>query len=274
MIPFTKLEGNGNDFILIDEYHGELVPEREKPGFAARFCHRRFGIGADGVLYLQPSDKADLKMRLLQPDCSEAEMCGNGIRCLARYALEAGYITEGEARVETPAGILTLKVTPESVRVDMGTPLYQRGQIPAQGDPGDTFLEVELHSLPVSAVNTGVPHAVIITNNLENIKIEKIAPEIRFHPIFPQGANVNFVKIKSRDEIEIRTYERGVEAETLSCGTGSVAAAAIATRLGKTRGEVKVNTKGGPLKITLKEDKAYMEGPANIVFKGNLPIKN
>ncbi len=267
MIHFTKLHGNGNDFILIDEYNGEIVPE--KSAFARKYCDRRFGIGADGVLYLGKSDKADIRMRIFNSDGSEAEMCGNGIRCLAKYALDEGYIKEN-ASVETPVGNLSLALRDEDktwVTVNMGIPVFERAKIPAQG-VGE-FLNVALHGYNVSAVNTGVPHAVIFVDSFKP-ELMSIAPKIRYDPVFPKGINVNFVILNSSDEITVQTYERGVEAETLSCGTGSVACVAVAHKLGKTGKKVKVNTKGGKLKITLANDGAYIEGPAERVFEGTV----
>jgi diaminopimelate epimerase len=267
MIHFTKLHGNGNDFILIDEYRGEVI--QDKSGFAARYCNRRFGIGADGVLYLGNPDKADIGMRIFNPDGSEAEMCGNGIRCLAKYALDEGYIKEN-ASIETPAGILPVALRVEDktwITVNMGTPIFEREKIPAKG-VGE-FLNVPLHGYNVSAVNTGVPHAVIFVDSFESWLMD-IAPKIRYDPVFPKGINVNFVILNSSDEVTVHTYERGVEAFTLSCGTGSVASAAVSNRLGKTGRRVKVNTDGGVLRITLAEDGAYMEGSAERVFEGTV----
>jgi diaminopimelate epimerase len=272
MIPFTKLHGNGNDFILIDEYHETLIPDNEKADFAAKYCNRRFGIGADGVLFLSNTEEADLKMRLFQPDHSEAEMCGNGIRCLVKYAVDKHYIPLGNTTVKTLAGILNVTTHTENaqlwVKVNMGTPLYNREDLPALGE--GEFINQKLHGYTVSAVNTGVPHAVIISEELETLPLLEIAPKIRYDPLFPKGTNVNFVKVHSPSEISIRTYERGVEAETLSCGTGSVACAAITHRLGKTSNTVTVHTRGGELRITLENNTAYMEGSAETVFEGRI----
>lgn len=270
MIHFTKLHGNGNDFILIDEYKEEIIPE--KSAFAVKYCDRRFGIGADGVLYLGSSDKADIRMRIFNPDGTEAEMCGNGIRCLVKYALDESYIKEN-ATVETLAGVLSVSSRIEDkktwVTVDMGKPQFTREKIPAKGS-GD-FLDVSLYGYKVSAVNTGVPHAVIFVDSFD-ADLMSTAPRIRYDPVFPKGTNVNFVSVNSGNEITVRTYERGVEAETLSCGTGAVACAAVAHRLGRTGRKVKVNTKGGELRITLTSDVAFMEGKAERVFEGTLSI--
>ncbi|MDD4161485.1 MAG: diaminopimelate epimerase [Methanothrix sp.] len=267
-LTFSKLHGNGNDFILVDEMGCEQVAEGEKRRFAIACCHRRCGIGADGVLFLASSPRADLGMRLIQPDGSEAEMCGNGIRCLAKYAWDTGYVGEF-FEVETLAGIIPVQVRERDssfwARVDMGVPRFDRPSIPACGT--GELLREEIEGLRVSAVNTGVPHAVVFVDDLDFDILER-APSIRHHSIFPEGANVNFVK--PGQPFEIRTFERGVEGETLSCGTGSVAAASVARRLGLVKDEVLVQTRGGPLIITFEEGKAFMEGPAVTVCSGEL----
>jgi len=270
MIDFTKMHGNGNDFILVDEYNEEIIEDNKKAAFAIKYCDRRFGIGADGVLFLEKSLKADIRMKIYNSDGTEAEMCGNGVRCLVKYALDEGYINE-KASVETLSGVLSINSRREDktwISVNMGKTQFERARIPATG--GGEFLNMALHGYKVSAVNTGVPHAVIFVDSLDDPGLMSLAPKIRYDPIFPNGTNVNFVKLNSRDEITIRTYERGVEGETLSCGTGSVACAAVAHRLGKTGNTVKVNTKGGELRITLSKDCAYMEGSAERVFEGTI----
>lgn len=270
-IRFTKLHGNGNDFILIDEFREKVIPDQEKAAFALRFCDRHLGIGADGVLFLGRSGSADISMEIFNADGSRAEMCGNGIRCLAKYAFDAGYVGAGSCTVETDAGILGVEITPGNgvwVKVNMGRPLFARKDIPALGS--GEFLDVELHSHRVSAVNTGVPHAVIFVDELTP-ELMEMAPRFRHDRIFPKGANVNFIKVDSRSEITVRTFERGVEGETLSCGTGAVAGAAVAHRLGKTGERIVVNTQGGLLNITLSRGEAFMEGTAETVFSGMIP---
>jgi len=268
-IPFTKLHGNGNDFVLVDEYKKIIIPDEMKGQFAAVYCDRRFGIGADGVIYLSPSEKNNLRMRILQPDESEAEMCGNGIRCLAKYAFDAGYVKES-CSVETPAGKIDIVMGYRDddffATVIMVVPKFDRKDIPASGD-GE--YKEKIGNFEVYAVNTGVPHAVIIVDAVDAIDVEAVAPEIRHHATFEKGANVNFVEISGPESIRIRTFERGVEEETLSCGTGATAAAAIVHKLGYTGDIVKVETRGGPLTIYLK-DGAKMEGPAMTVFSGKI----
>ncbi len=267
-LSFTKLHGNGNDFMLVDEMAHVLVVENNKKKFSIACCHRHYGIGSDGVLFLSGSARADLGMRLLQPDGSEAEMCGNGIRCLAKYAWDRGYVGE-QFDVETLAGIIPVQVREREgsfwARVNMGEPRFDRHSIPACGS-GD-LLDERIGDLSVSAVNTGVPHAVVIVEDMD-FDIMKLAPSIRHNSLFPEGVNVNFVKIDRH--LEIRTFERGVEGETLSCGTGSVAAASVARRLGLAGDEVMVQTRGGPLIITFEGSSAFMEGPAVTVCSGEL----
>ena len=268
-IPFTKLHGNGNDFVVIDEYEKIIIPDDMKGQFAAIYCDRRFGIGADGVIYLSKSEKSNIRMRILQPDESEAEMCGNGIRCLAKYALDAGY-TKESCTVETPAGeigvVMGYKEDEFSATITMPTPKFERKDIPATGD-GE--YKERIGEFDVYAVNTGVPHAVIIVDSIDAIEVETVAPPIRHHATFEKGANVNFVERTGPDNIRIRTFERGVEEETLSCGTGATASAAVVHKLGYTGDTVNVETRGGPLTIYLK-DGAKMEGPATTVFSGKI----
>ena len=269
-IPFTKLNGNGNDFILIDEYDEIIIPEPMKGEFAASFCDRHFGIGADGVLFLTKAESTgDLKMRLFQPDQSEAEMCGNGIRCFVKYAFDHHHIGE-KSVIETNAGLIPVGIhyTDDDFMADvlMPDPKFDASDIPASGtgEYKETIAGYEVH-----AVNTGVPHAVIFVEHVETIAVETIAPQIRNHPAFPNGTNVNFVEKNGENSIIIRTYERGVEAETLSCGTGATASAAVAHKIGLVGETVHVDTEGGPLIIRLGNE-THLEGPASTVFTGEI----
>ena len=272
-LEFAKLHGNGNDFILIDEYGRQYIPDDMKAQFAALYCDRRFGIGADGVLYLSKSEKADLRMRLFQPDESEAEMCGNGIRCLAKYAFDAGYVKES-CTVETPAGIIPVLMAyreeeGEAVffaTIHMPDPKFDRKDIPATGE-GEYRETIE--GMTVYAVNTGVPHAVIFVDAADSVDMEALGPKIRRHPTFPNGANANFVERSGENTLRIRTFERGVEEETLSCGTGAAAAAAVASHLKYVGTTVNVETRGGPLVVYLGPE-TRMEGPATTVFTGQI----
>ncbi len=260
-IAFTKLHGNGNDFILIDEMDHVIIPDDMKAQFAVVYCDRRFGIGGDGVLFISKSEKADIRMKLFQPDASEAEMCGNGIRCLAKYAFDKEYVKKKAFSVETLAGVMQVRVGYDSegdfmATIDMGAAVYQESR--------------EIDGMTVYSVNTGVPHAVIFVGNVDGIAIDEVAPKIRHHSSFPKGTNVNFVQITGSSEIVIRTFERGVEGETLSCGTGSTASALTAAKTGKVHGNtVHVKTVGGPLDITVG-DIPQMTGPAATVFVGEI----
>jgi diaminopimelate epimerase len=268
-VTFTKLQGNGNDFILVDEYQETVVPDDKKAAFTKKYCDRRFGVGADGVLFLGKSYKAPLYMRIFNEDGSEAEMCGNGIRCFAKYALDQRYIVPGKTSVDTLAGVKEIETRTEDgrtfVRVCMGKPLFDRQKIPVKGF--GEYVNVPLHGYEVSVVNTGVPHAVVFVDNIDDPSLMEVAPQIRYDPMFPKGVNVNFVQ-RDMGKLRVRTYERGVEGETLSCGTGSVAAATIARHQGIVRDSVIVKTAGGELKITFVNDIPYMEGGAETVFKG------
>jgi len=273
VIPFTKLHGNGNDFVVIDEYEGTIIPDEMKAKFASLYCERRYGIGADGVLYLSKSGTCDLKMRIFQPDESEAEMCGNGIRCLAKYAYDMGYVSE-TCTIETLAGRIEVSMKyPEdednfTATINMPTPGFLRPEIPATGE--GEYVE-EILEYTVYAVNTGVPHAVVFVDEIGSVRIDKAGPVIRNHHTFPQGANVNFVEQAGEDHLRIRTFERGIEGETLSCGTGATASAAVAHHLDLVGSTVHVETSGGPLTIYLGEV-TKMEGPAITVYSGVIPF--
>ena len=270
-IEFTKMHGNGNDFILIDEFEKVVIPDEMKGQFAALYCDRRIGIGADGVIYLSKSAKSSVKMRLFQPDESEAEMCGNGIRCLVKYWFDARYVKDS-CTVETMAGeinvVMVGKEDEFSATVTMPAPKFDQKDIPATGE-GE--YKEKIGEYEVYAVNTGVPHAVIFVDDIESVNVGAAAPPIRHYTSFPKGANVNFVQKTGDDSITIRTFERGVEDETLSCGTGAMAAAAVAHKLGLVGPTVHVETKGGQLTIYLDKG-AKMEGPAVTVFSGAIPF--
>jgi diaminopimelate epimerase len=271
-LPFEKLHGNGNDFVLIDEFARPVIPEAMKAEFARLYCDRRFGIGGDGVLFLSKGKSGDLRMRLLQPDGSEAEMCGNGVRCLAKYAVDCGYAAEAFV-VETGAGPVPVEAGYDDngtfeATIGMPDPVFDRPGIPAIGE--GEYLE-EIDGFEVRATNTGVPHAVVFVEELDAADLAAVAPAIRHHPSFPQGANVNFVQVTGPSAIRVRTFERGVEDETLSCGTGATASAAIAHRLGLVGATVEVETAGGPLTIALGSS-TTMTGPAETVFTGVITL--
>ncbi len=272
MIRITKMHGNGNDFILVDEFKNEIIPEKLKPDFVRAICHRRFGIGADGVLFVQRSSVGDAKFRYFNSDGSEAEMCGNGIRCFCRYIVEEGYAEEGTVRVETSVGVKELEVWFDGrwwVKVDMGKPKFGR-DVPAREEVWGKEFEVNGRRFKVYAVNTGVPHAVVFVDSLDFDIIEP-ARFIRYHEMFPEGINVNFAKVVSKNRVLVRTYERGVEDETLSCGTGSCAVAVVGYKLGILDRKVEVQTRGGILKIEVGES-VYMTGTASRILDGEVNL--
>ncbi len=267
-LAFVKMHGLGNDFVVIEDLAEELELSAEA---VAWFCDRNFGIGGDGMILVRPSiSGGDFFMGYYNADGTAAEMCGNGIRCLAKYASDAGYV-KASCTIETLAGpiIVTIDTGEDFLAtVTMTDPLFDRKDIPATGS-GE--YKEHIGDYDVYAVNTGVPHAVILVEKVDAVDVGTAAPPIRNHPTFPKGANVNFVERTGENSIRIRTFERGVEDETLSCGTGATAAAAVVHRLGLAGDTVEVETAGGPLTIFLKHG-AKMQGPAMTVFTGIIPF--
>jgi diaminopimelate epimerase len=266
-LTFTKMTGAGNDFIVADNRDGHFPSD---PAFIARICHRRFGVGADGILLIEPSAKADFFMRYYNADGSEAEMCGNGARCIARFYAErcrsekAGRSTE--VNFETKAGRMQAFVDRDRVRLKMSEPtqLALRKMIHLAGGPREYCF-----------ANTGVPHAVFFTQDVDKEMIDRQGPEVRHHKDFaPGGTNVDFVQLLGADSIRVRTYERGVEAETLACGTGVVASAILAHLVHGTKPPVKVTVQSGRvLEVDFVRagetfSEVFLIGPAEFVFDG------
>ncbi|MDY6774528.1 MAG: diaminopimelate epimerase [Halobacteria archaeon] len=277
MTEFTKAHGNGNDFLIVDEWDSEAVGDKE--GFASEYCERRFGVGGDGVLFLQKPESRDndVRMSLYQPDGEEVEMCGNGVRCLVAYAVEEGFVDESDSDVTVTVDVETLDGVKETrhsrengeqmVTVDMGEPSFDPEDVPAER----RIVEEEIGGYSLTSCNTGVPHSVVFVDEADEIDVEEEAPGIRHADVFPEGSNVNFAS-PTQDGYKIRTFERGVEGETLSCGTGSVAVGAVARELGKTDddGELRIQTRGGDLWISFEDGSAMMKGPAEIVYEGEV----
>jgi len=265
-IPFFKMHGGGNDFVLID-HRDRFIPVSEQPRFARRLCASKTGIGADGLILIERSDKADLGWRFYNADGSEAEMCGNGARCAARFAVLTG-MAKTNLTLETLAGIVHAEVQDRAVRVSMT-------------GVGDFRLHLEIPlvdgTLHGHFVRVGVPHVVIPVEDLEKTPVTVWGRAVRFHPMFqPAGANCNFVRVLGPHTVRVRTYERGVEEETLACGTGAAAAALIAARLGQVTSPVLVHTQGGEV-LTVSFQKTgeeitevFQEGEALVVFQGEL----
>jgi diaminopimelate epimerase len=272
------MHGNGNDFVMFDEYRKILIPEEKKSEFVKKVCNRRFGVGGDGAIFVQRSEVADVKFRYFNSDGSEAEMCGNGIRCFARFVFEKGYVNN-KFFVETIAGVKKLEVYSDlSIKVDMGVVEFSPERIPAErSEFSEGVWHAKISGFDVYAVNTGVPHAVVFVkcDELRRLNLKDAAKPIRYSKFFPAGINVNFACIDG-DTINVRTYERGVEDETLSCGTGSVAVVAVANKLGMCSDKCTVKTAGGKLKVELWNEngenglRAYITGKAVKVFEGRL----
>ncbi|MCS7113919.1 MAG: diaminopimelate epimerase [Nitrososphaerota archaeon] len=273
MIGFWKMHGLGNDYIVIDN-RGKILDEQELPSLAIKLCERRFGIGADGLLLVHPSQRVDVKMRIFNPDGSEAEMCGNGIRCLAKYCFESGLTRKTSLLVETMAGIKTLSLkiegdTVKSVRVIMGSPSFEAEEVPIKwnGPFIDKPIRVGETTVKATALSMGNPHCVVFIENVENYPVKTIGPLLENHELFPRRANVEFVQVISKDRLKVRVWERGV-GETMACGTGACASVVAAKILGKVNEAVTVRLPGGELIVEYRNGVVVMEGPVEKVFEG------
>lgn len=268
MVPFSKFTGCGNDFILIDNRDSVFTPFAT---LVSRLCHRHHGIGADGVIFLESSKRADYKMRIFNADGSEAEMCGNGLRCLVRFIEQCGD-SRSSFSIETKERVLRTTLEEQVVTISMGE---------LSGVRWDETLESEGTSFRYSFLNTGVPHVVVFVDALVNFDLKKWGPLLRAHPHFGEaGTNVNIARIIDAHRLEIRTYERGVEAETLACGTGATAAALAAHYLYKMNSPIDVIVKSGEkLKITFNNSTPFpqnicLTGPAFSIFDGHFRINS
>ena len=273
---FTKMHGLGNDFIFINAFK-ESIPA-DKQLLAQQMCDRNLGVGADGIIILSPSQKADFKFEIINSDGSFAEMCGNGMRCAAIFARKENITDKKELTVETAAGILKPFITDEEkgiVCVDMGIPGLNAKDIPTTL-PGDPVMGAELQvggkRFTVTAVSMGNPHCVIFVDDLDIFPVAKIGPQIENHPAFPAKTNVEFVQILSKDKIKMRVWERGCGI-TLACGTGASAAAVASFLNGFTNRKVEVELALGSLDLEYKEDgHVFMQGPTAITFTGEYSL--
>ncbi len=269
-ISFTKMNGTGNDFIIIDHRRPFLSKEIAAE-FARLVCRRKFSAGSDGLILIEESEKCDFQWQFFNADGSEAEMCGNGARCAARFAFTTK-IAQSSMTFQTLAGVIEAEMVGDNVKIKL-TP------------PCDLQLDQELSLLGenrlVHFVNTGVPHAVCFVDSIGDALVAEEGREIRFHPHFqPAGSNVNFVQV-DKDRILVRTYERGVEGETMACGTGAVASAIIAAMIGQAQSPVDVITSGGDklvVHFTLEQESqevrdVYLEGPAAFVYQGAMNVE-
>ena len=278
-MKFTKMHGTGNDYIYVNGFEEKL----ENPSEAAvKLSDRRFGIGSDGLILILPSDVADCRMEMFNADGSIGKMCGNGIRCVAKYVYDRGLVKKDVLRVETRSGVKTLQLRVEdgkvaSVRVNMGQPELDPEKIPVLFSK-DRMVDEEVYTPSgnvwrVTCVSMGNPHAVIFVDDVEGLNLPAIGPEMEKHAMFPERANIEFAQVTGPHEVQMRVWERG-SGETLACGTGACACAVASVLTGKTDRDVTVHLRGGDLHIFWDPDTddVYMEGPAGFVFDGTVEI--
>ncbi|MDC4225118.1 MAG: diaminopimelate epimerase [Candidatus Manganitrophus sp.] len=265
-IPFWKISGSGNDFIMID-HRTPLIDPQEMKRFISQVCRRGLSVGADGVILVEPSTKADYKWHYYNADGGEVEMCGNGSRCVARFAY-LNKIAPAKHTIETLAGIVQAEVIGDRVRVRLPDPTELRL---------DLKIDINGKSYTGHLVNTGVPHVIYFVDDVDTVDVIGLGRATRHHPLFaPRGTNANFISVVDRQNLKIRTYERGVEDETLACGTGAIGAAIVTTALGKTTPPVSLLTRGGVrLGIDFTRQgqlfkNTTLEGDARIVYKGEI----
>ena len=277
-MKFTKMHGIGNDYVYVNCFEESIM----NPAEVSRFVSdRHFGIGSDGLILISPSAKADFRMNIYNADGSQAEMCGNGIRCVAKYVYDYGLTQKEEITVETLAGIKHLKLTIKDgkvafVEVNMGSPILDPHEIPVavkENPVVDVPLEVKGKTYHMTCVSMGNPHAVIFMDHVKDLDIEAIGPFFENHPVFPKRVNTEFVEVCDRKNVNMRVWERG-SAETLACGTGSCATAVACILNDKTDEEVTIHLLGGDLKIRWdrEENQVYMTGPATRVFDGEIDL--
>ena len=282
-MKFTKMHGAGNDYIYINCFEEDIVPEEMIDDILA-MSDRHKGIGSDGVIFIMPSEVADARMRMFNADGSEGKMCGNGIRCVGKYVYEHGISHNNPLRIETASGIKTLNLDVvqgkvESVTVDMGIPILDSKLIPVNLDVEQVInypLVVNNQEYLITCVSMGNPHCVIFTEGIDYLNLEKIGPLFENNPVFPERINTEFVEIIDDKTMKMRVWERG-SGETLACGTGASASvvAAIYNNVFTRDQEIKVILKGGELYITLTSDNhVFMRGSATEVFTGEYKLKN
>ena len=274
MLKFTKMEGIGNDYVYFDGIH-QNVPTNKT--FISRISDRHFGIGSDGMIVILPSENYDFKMRMFNLDGSEGKMCGNGIRCFAKFVYDHHLTDQTYLEIETLAGVKKVWLTVEdnqvkSVKVDMGEPSLKVKDIPCLFEKEEMINEPILIGQQVyrlTSVSMGNPHAVVFVDDVENFELEKYGPHFENHPRFPKRTNTEFVKVISRNEASMRVWERG-SAETWACGTGTCATAMACILNGLTDNKVLVHLRGGDLTIEYDEktNHVFMTGPATEVFNG------
>jgi diaminopimelate epimerase len=271
-MKFVKMHGIGNDFVMVNAV-AQPVDLGSIADLARQICSRRFGVGSDGLILALPSEASDLEMRMWNPDGSESEMCGNGVRCFAAFAIEEGLAKPGPLKVMTGAGELVLNALPNGeVEVDMGPARLERGEIGMSGPVSERFvdqpIEVGGQGFRGTAVSMGNPHLVLLVDDADAIRLEELGPILEHHELFPARTNVHFVQVLGENLIIQRTWERGAGV-TLACGTGACASLVAAALSGKSSRKAVVRLPGGELLVEWREDgRVMMTGPAERVFDG------
>lgn len=275
---FTKMQGCGNDYIYVDCM--SQPPPADPAALSKAISDRHFGVGGDGLILICESDKADTRMRMFNADGSEAEMCGNGVRCVAKYVHDHGLVKKPAITVETGRGVLSLELETRNgkvhqVRVDMGEPILVADKIPTTlpgNPPVDVPLNVSDHNFRATCVSMGNPHCVIYVNEITDALVHGIGPRIETGPAFPRRTNVEFVRVNGPSEITMRVWERG-SGETLACGTGACAVAVAGVLTKRTERKIVAHLPGGDLHLhwSEKDNHVYMTGPAVEVFSGDWP---
>ncbi|MCH5261320.1 MAG: diaminopimelate epimerase [Lachnospiraceae bacterium] len=281
-MKFTKMQGCGNDYIYINGF-AEKIPQEEKPALVRKISDRHFGIGGDGAIFINPSSEADFEMEMYNADGSRAEMCGNGIRCVAKYVYDYGLTDKTDISVISCGKIKYLQLflkegKVDTVKVNMGTPILTAEEIPVTPLPGgegnsivDEPIPVQGKEYKMTCVSMGNPHAVVFMEDVTNLEIEKLGPHFENHERFPNRINTEFVKVLDRQTVQMRVWERGT-GETLACGTGCCATVVACILNGLTDNTVTVKLLGGEIEITWDREAnlVYMTGPAVTVFEGEV----
>ena len=277
-MKFTKMEGCGNDYVYVNGFEEKIDNPNE---VAIAVSDRHFGIGSDGLIIINPSEVADFKMCMYNADGSEGKMCGNGIRCVAKYVYDFNLTDKDVITVETLSGIKTLKLNVENgkvktVRVNMGAPILECDKVPVKYDDENMInkpVKVDGKTFNITCVSMGNPHAVTFINDTDNLEIEKIGPKFENNEIFPDKVNTEFIQIIDKNKVKMRVWERG-SGETFACGTGACASVVASVLNGLTENKVTVKLLGGDLEIEYNQDEntVYMTGPARVVFTGEYDI--
>ncbi len=279
---FSKMEGIGNDFVMIDDRNFIIQNHISYSKLSKKVCNRNFGIGGDGLIVVNNSESHDIKFRIFNPDGTEPEMCGNGIRCYAKFIYDNKILSKKVFEVETLAGTIIPSVNVnennivETVRVDMGIPVLEPKLIPYVSDQKEVISEkikVDGQEFEITPVSMGNPHGVIFVDEITDDLVHKIGPKLEIDKMFPEKANIEFIKVLSKNEMDMRVWERGA-GETLACGTGASASLVAAVLNNKTDNKVLIHLLGGNLEIewNLETKHVFKTGPATLAFEGNIEI--